>query len=156
MATIVKPLAAVNGAQITINNAGSFGMFSGAVHALSICLINLVNNAAKHSGGDRIELRADYEGTMLSFVVADNGFGIPESQQQLVFQRCRRRPGVGWAGRARRCRRCALTQRAALALASSMPAALAIAGVHCGGCAAASADRLQPRRPLLRVVGLHS
>lgn len=90
VATIVKPLAAVNGAQITINNAGSFGMFSGAVHALSICLINLVNNAAKHSGGDRIELRADYEGTMLSFVVADNGFGIPESQQQLVFQRFHR------------------------------------------------------------------
>ncbi|MBV6800002.1 ATP-binding response regulator [Xanthomonas euvesicatoria] len=90
VATIVKPLAEVNGAQITIMNAESFGMFSGAVHALSICLINLVNNAAKHSGGDRIELRAGYEGTMLSFVVADNGFGIPESQQQLVFQRFHR------------------------------------------------------------------
>ncbi|MBO9834706.1 ATP-binding response regulator [Xanthomonas phaseoli] len=90
VATIVKPLAEVNGAQITIINARSFGMFSGAVHALSICLINLVNNAAKHSGGDRIELSAGYEGTMLSFVVSDNGFGIPESQQQLVFQRFHR------------------------------------------------------------------
>ncbi|NEK71195.1 MAG: sensor histidine kinase, partial [Xanthomonas perforans] len=36
------------------------------------------------------ELSAGYEGTMLSFVVSDNGFGIPESQQQLVFQRFHR------------------------------------------------------------------
>jgi signal transduction histidine kinase/AmiR/NasT family two-component response regulator len=90
VAAIVKPLAEANGARIAVTNAAAFGLFSGPLHALSICLINLVNNAAKHSGGDRIVLGAAYDGAMLSFTVADNGTGIPESQQQLIFQRFHR------------------------------------------------------------------
>ncbi|KLA90031.1 hypothetical protein XEUV181_15410 [Xanthomonas euvesicatoria] len=63
-----------------------------------------------------------------------------------------------WAGRARRLQAlCSDSARCAGAGQFDAGRAGDRWGVHCGGCAAASADRLQPRRPpMLRAVGLHS
>jgi len=90
VAAIGKPLAESRDIRISVIATEPLGTFSGPVHALSICLINLVNNAARHSGGTLISLDVMREGTTIAFVVSDNGHGIPAEQQQLVFNRFHR------------------------------------------------------------------
>lgn len=90
VATIVKPLAESRGIRIEVASSGVPGTFRGPYHSLSICLMNLANNAAKHSMGTRVVLcvAAGHEG--LVFEVTDDGVGIPPSQQKLIFRRFHR------------------------------------------------------------------
>lgn len=90
VATIVKPLAESRRISIDVMPRGPLETFYGPYHALSICLMNLVNNAAKHSGGSRVALSVSEESGGLVFEVADDGVGIPPAQQKRIFDRFHR------------------------------------------------------------------
>jgi two-component system, OmpR family, phosphate regulon sensor histidine kinase PhoR len=57
--------------------------------ALSTALVNLLDNAIKYTPGDKkIRVRARRDGdTFVSFVVQDNGIGIPIREQRRIFRR---------------------------------------------------------------------
>ncbi|MGH8156630.1 MAG: ATP-binding response regulator [Rhodanobacter sp.] len=90
VATIVKPLAESRGIRIDVVNQRMLGMFHGPYHSLSICLMNLVNNAAKHSAGSLVTLSVSEEPGGLVFEVKDNGVGISPAQQKRIFDRFHR------------------------------------------------------------------
>jgi two-component system phosphate regulon sensor histidine kinase PhoR len=56
---------------------------------LSTALVNLLDNAIKYTPGDKkIRVRARRDGdTFVSFVVQDNGIGIPIREQRRIFRR---------------------------------------------------------------------
>jgi signal transduction histidine kinase/CheY-like chemotaxis protein len=87
--TTVRPLAASRGLKIEVKqeNILDMGLYFGAADAISICLMNLANNAAKHTDGYVIELRADYSDGQLNFYVFDDGSGIPEQHHNQLFNR---------------------------------------------------------------------
>lgn len=68
--------------------------------ALDRVLRNLVANAAKYSESGRpINLSARRDGAAILIDVADEGVGIAEDQQQLVFDRLYRVPGSAFVAR---------------------------------------------------------
>lgn len=68
-------------------------------HLLHHCLINLVDNAAKHGApGTAIVLRADADDDALSLHVVDEGPGLPPGSEALVFERFTRLEGSDRAG----------------------------------------------------------
>jgi len=90
IATIVKPLAESRGIRIDVSHQGPLGTFYGPYDSLSVCLMNLVNNAAKHSGGSQVTLSASREPDGLVFEVRDDGVGIAPAQQKHIFDRFHR------------------------------------------------------------------
>jgi PAS domain S-box-containing protein len=55
---------------------------------LELILTNLINNAIKYSSeGSSIDVSASTKGNMLIITVADEGMGIPKSEQKFVFNR---------------------------------------------------------------------
>ena len=56
--------------------------------AITMALVNLLENAIKYSPGDpRIEIRASMDGGEVVFAVIDNGIGIAVGQQRRIFRR---------------------------------------------------------------------
>jgi two-component system CheB/CheR fusion protein len=54
---------------------------------LKNCVINLISNAIKYSGADTfIEFNTEVTDKKLTLVVKDNGIGIPENDQQHLFE----------------------------------------------------------------------
>lgn len=90
VATIVKPLAESRGIKIDVQYQGPMGTFYGPYDSLSVCLMNLVNNAAKHSGGSCVTLSVVQEPGGLVFEVKDDGVGIAPAQQRRIFERFQR------------------------------------------------------------------
>lgn len=88
--TVCQPLAVSRGITITIDAPACPTTLLGPVHAISICLINLTNNAARHSGGSEIVLSYALNPDGIEFRVQDNGRGIPREQSALVFDRFHR------------------------------------------------------------------
>ena len=61
---------------------------------ISLVLDNLVSNALKHAPrGSEVKLRAEPEGKLVRFSVADSGAGIAREHQQRVFEKFYRVPG---------------------------------------------------------------
>ena len=80
-----------------------FGETLPPVHAdrevIQRVLINLLENAIKHTlPGGHIRVGAIPEGDMVRFWVADSGPGIPEEEQQHIFQKYARIKGEGKEG----------------------------------------------------------
>jgi signal transduction histidine kinase len=51
-------------------------------------LANLVSNAVKYSfGSGRVDVRLDQRGTQVRIAVHDQGVGIPEGEQQRIFEK---------------------------------------------------------------------
>jgi signal transduction histidine kinase len=51
-------------------------------------LLNLLNNAFKHTAKDsRIDLRLEREGERARFTVSDDGYGIPETLRERIFDK---------------------------------------------------------------------
>ena len=94
VAAIVKPLAESRGLRIDVVNRARLGTFFGGYDSLSICLMNLANNAAKHSKGTQVTLSVSEERGGLLFEVTDDGVGIAPSQQQRIFDRFHRGPAA--------------------------------------------------------------
>jgi signal transduction histidine kinase len=65
---------------------------NGDQSALAQALANLLSNAWKYTPpqGRRIELSATGDATHVTIVVADNGVGIPGSEQKAIFDKFRR------------------------------------------------------------------
>lgn len=58
-------------------------------------LVNLLDNALKYSpSGQAIEIAVRRDGPWLSFVVADRGSGVPQSERDRIFEPFYRPPGV--------------------------------------------------------------
>lgn len=56
--------------------------------AMTLAILNLLNNAMKYSGGvKRIEVRAQQRGKNLVIEIADHGIGIPRSDHQKIFEK---------------------------------------------------------------------
>jgi len=63
-------------------------MFSFAGNALEKVISNLVSNAIKYSASEsKVAVRLSMENTILIIEVADNGSGIPQKEQQRIFER---------------------------------------------------------------------
>jgi signal transduction histidine kinase len=69
---------------------------------IQIILSNLLNNAIKYSEeGDKILIRTEQNGDHIEISVEDQGIGIPEAEQRLIFKRFFRasnvmyQPGTG-------------------------------------------------------------
>jgi len=59
--------------------------------AMTQALVNLLDNAVKYSGASRdITLRLDYRDELVTIAVSDKGVGIPEEDQEKVFERFHR------------------------------------------------------------------
>ncbi|MEN3330767.1 MAG: two-component system, OmpR family, phosphate regulon sensor histidine kinase PhoR [Blastocatellia bacterium] len=59
--------------------------------AMTQALVNLLDNAVKYSGASRdITLRLDQRDEWVTIAVSDNGVGIPEEDQEKVFERFHR------------------------------------------------------------------
>lgn len=62
-------------------------MVQGAASILSEVLYNLVDNAIGYSDKGPIEISVAKEGENALVVVKDNGMGIPEEEQERIFER---------------------------------------------------------------------
>ncbi|MDP1807621.1 MAG: ATP-binding protein, partial [Acidimicrobiales bacterium] len=68
--------------------AGELGTVVIDSHQVERALLNLVTNAIKFTpAGGWVSVRAERTGDHMNFVVADNGIGIPEHEQQHLFTR---------------------------------------------------------------------
>ncbi len=61
---------------------------SGDRQLLSQCFANLIDNAIKYSGDEvKVIIRLEREGSKLLVGIRDNGFGIPQEQLELIFDK---------------------------------------------------------------------
>lgn len=81
-----EPIARDGGKQLTAQIAPGLRFF-GDKRLVVQMLVNLLENAISHSGGDRIALTAETTSDGIEVRVADNGVGIPEPERKKVFQR---------------------------------------------------------------------
>jgi signal transduction histidine kinase len=66
----------------------SIPTFAADAHALTMALINLLDNAIKYSAvAPRIEIRVSSDGDSVTFAVSDNGIGIAPEHQRRIFRR---------------------------------------------------------------------
>jgi heavy metal sensor kinase len=120
---LFRPIAEEKGVQLISPEAGRV-MLRGNMHGLQRIILNLLDNAIKYteSGGNVSVSLQDHEGRV-EIIVRDTGIGIPEEDQQFIFDRLyrcddsRSQPGFGLG----------------LSLAS------AVARAHGGGISVASA-----------------
>lgn len=81
-----EPIARDGGKQLTAQIAPGLRFF-GDKRLVVQMLVNLLENAIAHSGGDRIALSAETTSDGIEVRVSDNGIGIPEPDRKKVFQR---------------------------------------------------------------------
>lgn len=60
-------------------------------------LRNLLENAARHGGGEKIEVVADIDGAMARLDVCDRGPGVPAGEREKIFEPFYRLPGASEA-----------------------------------------------------------
>src|SRR6478735_9463515 len=84
----VRQLAAARGIEIAVLDGHSEGRVWGDRRQLVSALGNLVENAVKYSeDGGRVQIRASVQGRFAELMVADQGIGIPASEQSRIFER---------------------------------------------------------------------
>lgn len=84
----VVSLAANKRIALQFEATGELGSVVIDSHQVERALLNLVTNAIKFTPAEgRVSVRAERTGDHLNFVVADNGIGIPEHEQQHLFTR---------------------------------------------------------------------
>jgi two-component system sensor histidine kinase SenX3 len=84
----VRQLAAARGIEIAVLDGRSDGRVCGDRRQLVSALGNLVENAVKYSeDGGRVQIRASVQGRFAELMVADQGIGIPASEQSRIFER---------------------------------------------------------------------
>jgi signal transduction histidine kinase len=91
---LMRPCAAERRVELDLLQNGGTGAESFACDALALqqALINLIDNAVKHSPpGGRVAVGLDANGAALSLWVEDNGPGIPPEEHDKIFERFYRR-----------------------------------------------------------------
>lgn len=84
----VVSLAANKRIALRFEATGQLGSVVIDSHQVERALLNLVTNAIKFTPAEgRVSVRAERTGDHMQFVVADNGIGIPEHEQQHLFTR---------------------------------------------------------------------
>ncbi len=84
----VRQLAAARGIEIAVLDGRSEGQVWGDRRQLVSALGNLVENAVKYSeDGVAVQIRASVQGRFAELMVADQGIGIPASEQSRIFER---------------------------------------------------------------------
>ena len=73
--------------RVEVEVAPDTPMASGDPDRLEQVLLNLCSNALKFSGDEPVWLRAHPEGDAIVFAVTDRGPGVPEDEQELVFDK---------------------------------------------------------------------
>lgn len=81
-----EPIARDGGKQLSAQIEPGLRFF-GDKRLVVQMIVNLLENAIAHSGGDRIALSATPTADGIEVRVADNGIGIPEPERKKVFQR---------------------------------------------------------------------
>ena len=81
-----EPIARDGGKQLSVQIAPGLRFF-GDKRLVVQMIVNVLENAIAHSGGDRIALSAETTGDGIAVQVSDNGIGIPEPERKKVFQR---------------------------------------------------------------------
>lgn len=81
-----EPIARDGGKHLTAEIAPGLRFF-GDKRLVVQMIVNLLENAIAHSGGDKIALSAEVAGDGIAVRVCDNGVGIPEPERKKVFQR---------------------------------------------------------------------
>ena len=81
-----EPIARDGGKHLTAQIAPGLRFF-GDKRLVVQMIVNLLENAIAHSGGDRIALSAETSSEGIAVRVSDNGVGIPEAERKKVFQR---------------------------------------------------------------------
>ncbi|WCT11747.1 PAS domain-containing sensor histidine kinase [Mucilaginibacter jinjuensis] len=80
-------LTAKQAQHIIYQHTGTASMVKLDQALLKNCIINLISNAIKYSGGDSfIEFNTELNDKQLIVVIKDNGIGIPESDQKHLFE----------------------------------------------------------------------
>jgi PAS domain S-box-containing protein len=84
----VVSIAANKRIALRFEAAGELGSVAIDSHQVERALLNLVTNAIKFTPAEGwVSVRAERTGDHMQFVVADNGIGIPEHEQQHLFTR---------------------------------------------------------------------
>ena len=81
-----EPIARERGKRLTADIAPRLRVL-GDKRLVVQMIVNLLENAIAHSGGDRIVLSAATTSDGIEVRIADNGVGIPEQERKKVFQR---------------------------------------------------------------------
>lgn len=81
-----EPIARDGGKHLTAQIAPGLRFF-GDKRLVVQMIVNLLENAIAHSGGDQIALSAETTSDGIEVQVSDNGVGIPEAERKKVFQR---------------------------------------------------------------------
>jgi signal transduction histidine kinase len=81
-----EPIARDGGKRLTVQIAPGL-RFYGDKRLVVQMIVNLLENAIAHSGGDGITLSAETTSDGIAVRVSDNGVGIPETERKKVFQR---------------------------------------------------------------------
>ena len=81
-----EPIARDGGKHLAVQIAPGL-RFYGDKRLVVQMVVNLLENAIAHSGGDRIVLSAETMSDGIAVRVSDNGVGIPEIERKKVFQR---------------------------------------------------------------------
>jgi signal transduction histidine kinase len=81
-----EPIARDGGKRLTARIAPGLRFF-GDKRLVVQMIVNLLENAIAHSGGDQIALHAETSSDGIEVRVSDNGVGIPEAERKKVFQR---------------------------------------------------------------------
>ena len=153
---ILRPLSDAKSLKLTIE---PFGLWVKADHLrLTQVLVNLLSNAIKFTPEDgSVRVSARRSATFVELDVTDNGCGIPEADQAVVFERYAQRGGSKKEGTGLGLplsRRLVELMDGELSLVASTPAGSTFRVRVPAGIAPAPADRKPPtrRRPRLAVV----
>jgi len=83
----VRPTAAANRNQVSVSISPTCpATLTTDQKHLRQCLLNLLGNAVKFTRDGQIDMHASATDTQILFAVRDTGIGIPEEQQQRIFE----------------------------------------------------------------------
>ena len=83
-----RAYAATRGVEVETNWNESFGTFSSDSHLLNMAVSNILGNAIKYTPvGGKVKANAFLDERTLTITISDNGIGIPDEDQAMIFSK---------------------------------------------------------------------